>query len=313
MALELGKTYYLKNVAVNKYLNVYGNETISLGRNVNLYTKENCNAQKWIIDRKNSNDFGVYVMSKLNTGYTLNIYEEDSNNCTVYPYYYNGVYNVADAMVDFLTVDASQNLYRIKLVNHDRYLSLHYVSDMNVYWSGTINDYTLWQLEEVTTTNSGGQIEDNVDIIVNQKPSDCDLSSESYRTNINPFYAVGYAGQCTWFAWGRVHEKLGKSITFSQNNNRNATNWLDMATNCTVTSTPTVHSVIVWGGTGDYTNGHVAFIEKIENGKIYFSEANWDNDGFNENPATDGCVKSMTEAELDTRTTSHYIKGYLIP
>ena len=94
MALELGKTYYLKNVAVNKYLNVYGNETISLGRNVNLYTKEDCNAQKWLIDRKNSNDFGVYVMSKLNTGYTLNIYEEDSNRHTAC--LLSGLYHTGD-------------------------------------------------------------------------------------------------------------------------------------------------------------------------------------------------------------------------
>ena len=49
MALELGKTYYIKNVAVNKYLNVYGNETISLGRNVNLYTKENCNVSVCLV------------------------------------------------------------------------------------------------------------------------------------------------------------------------------------------------------------------------------------------------------------------------
>lgn len=183
MALELGKTYYLKNVAVNKYLNVYGNETISLGRNVNLYTKEDCNAQKWVIDRKNSNDFGVYVMSKLNTGYTLNIYEEDSNNCTVYPYYYNGVYNVADAMVDFLTVDASQNLYRIKLVNHNKYLSLHYVSDLNVYWSSNINDYTLWQLEEVTVPTG------NISINLRNK-----ISSYNQRTDSK--YEFACAGVC---------------------------------------------------------------------------------------------------------------------
>ena len=187
MALELGKTYYLKNVAVNKYLNVYGNETISLGRNVNLYTKEDCNAQKWLIDRKNSNDFGVYVMSKLNTGYTLNIYEEDSNNCTVYPYYYNGVYNVADAMVDFLTVDASQDLYRIKLVNHNKYLSLHYLSDMNVYWSSNINDYTLWQLEEVASgTNTPTTPVGREEKIVTDMPSGAGYDSQELKETFHP-------------------------------------------------------------------------------------------------------------------------------
>lgn len=46
MALEIVKTYYIKNVATGKYLNVYGTDTVANSRNVNTYAKENCLAQK---------------------------------------------------------------------------------------------------------------------------------------------------------------------------------------------------------------------------------------------------------------------------
>ena len=150
MPLEIGKTYYIKNVASGKYLNIYGNSTVEDGRNVNLDTKYNVPEQKWIVERRGN---GAVVKSVLNQSFGLNINQYDSNNCTMWTLSNNPD---DDCVVDFLTVDASRNRYRIKIMHYNLFLALHYISDLNVYWSSINDDYALWELEEVTTSSSGG-------------------------------------------------------------------------------------------------------------------------------------------------------------
>ena len=52
---------------------------------------------------------------------------------------------------------------------------------------------------------------------------------------------------------------------------------------------------------------------KIENGLIYFSEANWDKNPENENPETDGKVKAMTERQILNRSPYNAVRCYLVP
>lgn len=147
MALEIGKTYYIKNVATGKYLNVYGNDTVANERNVNVYTKEDVLAQKWIVRLAGN---GAQVHTAINEAFALNIYTVN-NNCSMYKVADN---SLADSVVDFLTVDASQNLYRIQMMAHSLYLTVNTSTD-NAYF-GTDNEsfYALWQLEEVSTSSS---------------------------------------------------------------------------------------------------------------------------------------------------------------
>lgn len=146
MALEIGKTYYIKNVATGKYLNVYGNDTVANERNVNVYTKEDVLAQKWIVRLAGN---GAQVHTAINEAFALNIYTVN-NNCSMYKVADN---SLADSVVDFLTVDASQNLYRIQMMAHSLYLTVNTSTD-NAYF-GTDNEsfYALWQLEEVDTSS----------------------------------------------------------------------------------------------------------------------------------------------------------------
>ena len=140
MALEIGKTYYIKNVATGKYLNVYGTDTVANSRNVNTYAKEDCLAQKWTVGLYGS---GARVYTAINSAYALNI-NTSNNNCTMYSAAIN---SEADSIVDFLTVNASNNQYRIKMMAHNKYLSVTTSND-NAYWANSADSYSLWQLED---------------------------------------------------------------------------------------------------------------------------------------------------------------------
>lgn len=146
MALEIGKTYYIKNVATGKYLNIYGTDTVANSRNVNTYAKEDCLAQKWTVGLYGN---GARVYTAINSAYALNI-NTSNNNCTMYLAASN---SEADSVVDFLTVSASNNQYRIKMMAHNKYLSVT-TSDDNAYWASSADSYSLWQLEEVSTSTA---------------------------------------------------------------------------------------------------------------------------------------------------------------
>ncbi len=105
-----------------------------------------------------------------------------------------------------------------------------------------------------------------------------DLSSASYGASINPFTAATLdPGWCTCYAWGRAHEKLGASIPWVPGAS-DAKAWATNARNANwpVDTTPKSDSIAVWeSGGGGY--GHVAYVEVVENGKMYISESNYNN------------------------------------
>jgi len=123
--------------------------------------------------------------------------------------------------------------------------------------------------------------------IRNTEPS---LDNEHYYSDSNVFYKVRLSppfssggklikGNCTWYAWGRAWE-----ITGSEPNDAgfigNGYEWWEAnkkSGKYEYGSKPRVGSIAVWkselpnsGG-----SGHVAIVEKIDNGKIYISESMW--------------------------------------
>ena len=178
MALEIGKTYYIKNVATGKYLNVYGTDTVANSRNVNTYAKEDCLAQKWTVGLYGS---GARVYTAINSAYALNI-NTSNNNCTMYLAASN---SEADSVVDFLTVSASNNQYRIKMIAHNKFLSVT-TSDSNAYWASSADSYSLWQLEEVNSSSS----------IVTTAPSAL-VNQTFFVKNFNTGYNLNVSGYDT--------------------------------------------------------------------------------------------------------------------
>ena len=103
--------------------------------------------------------------------------------------------------------------------------------------------------------------------------ADIDLESEHYQGS-NPYVASNLKGQCTWFVWGRVHEKTGYALPSKMGD---ANNWYAYAKSNRILSVgtkPKANSIMVLGG-GDF--GHVAIIESIESGKVRITEGNYNN------------------------------------
>ena len=97
------------------------------------------------------------------------------------------------------------------------------------------------------------------------------IYSDNY-TSKNPYYRYGYSRQCTWYAWGRMRELTGKEINFGGNYPR-ANLWKSNATNCSTCELQSrCIAVRISGGGG---NGHVAFVEYVDNNYVYYTDDNW--------------------------------------
>ena len=158
MAYENGKLYwFISHRGTGKALSVYGNSDISQNRNVIIWDKQSINDQKWMLEV-----FPGYARIKSSLGpnysYALNIWTGSSNknNCDVRTW----TDNTEDSKVDFLTVDASQNLYKIKLLNYNLVMTAKGAANgSDVRWeASTGNNDQIWQLVEFggITPPSGG-------------------------------------------------------------------------------------------------------------------------------------------------------------
>ena len=111
-----------------------------------------------------------------------------------------------------------------------------------------------------------------------------------YYNNANIFYASGYSppfsykeqriyGNCTWYAWGRLYELTGQKPGGGTNVfSSNAHTWWDRNIEqgmYSYGSEPRPGAIAVWGTEYPGGLGHVAIVEKIENGVVYLSESGW--------------------------------------
>lgn len=94
-----------------------------------------------------------------------------------------------------------------------------------------------------------------------------------YNQSYNP-YAGRFVGECTWYVWGRAYEILGVKPTYGPNSGKDI--WGNCAGKYERGSTPKVGAIACWGANPQSSAGHVAIVEKIENGVVYTSEYNRD-------------------------------------
>lgn len=103
-----------------------------------------------------------------------------------------------------------------------------------------------------------------------------------YKNKLSPPFSSGgkvIKGNCTWYAWGRAWE-LTQNKPDDAGFTGNAYEWWNAnKTNKKYQygSEPRVGAIAVWksGLPGSDGCGHVAIVEKIDNGKIYISESTW--------------------------------------
>lgn len=95
-------------------------------------------------------------------------------------------------------------------------------------------------------------------------------SNYYYTFSYNPFPAKGI--NCTWYAWGRAYEILGHRPNLSTSH---AGDWWQYNINTNAYPRgyePKVGAIACWSS-GTY--GHVAVVEKIENGVVYTSSSSY--------------------------------------
>lgn len=129
--------------------------------------------------------------------------------------------------------------------------------------------------------------------------------STAYTSSQNIFTKYGYKGQCTWFTYGRVLEKLGISLPTEFYGN--AVDWWyanEKDKTYSYGSEPKANSIAVWAG-GKLGYGHVAFVESVEGNTVHFNEGN-----FSIRGAYDGKEKALSKEAIKTRGNL-YLKGYI--
>ncbi|EPY2286396.1 SH3 domain-containing protein [Clostridium sporogenes] len=130
------------------------------------------------------------------------------------------------------------------------------------------------------------------------------VSSSAYNSN-NIFTQCGFKGQCTWFTYGRVLEKLNMKLP-SQFYGNAIDWWYSNIRSNTFSygSEPQANSIVVWSG-GSKGYGHVGFVEKVVGDTIYYNEGNVERRGY-----YDGYVKTISKQAIKNRGNL-FLKGYI--
>ena len=152
MAYTFEQSYYFRPYRGNSsfWLNRYGNGSIASHQKATLYTAAGSADQRLKVHKVSG---GCQLLSDLNNAYGLNIYGRGAGSvCDFYPVSGNEI----DALIDLLTVDATNNLYRIKMINHNLYLTpASNSSGAALTWENESNaDNQIWQL--CASQSSGG-------------------------------------------------------------------------------------------------------------------------------------------------------------
>lgn len=104
-------------------------------------------------------------------------------------------------------------------------------------------------------------------------------SNKYYYSNLNAFYKYGYGmPNCTAYAYGRAYEILGSEPKLSWNNAEQWYGYNKANGYYKYGQTPKVGAIACWSY--DNGGGHVAVVEKVENGQITFSNSAWSGKNF---------------------------------
>lgn len=104
-------------------------------------------------------------------------------------------------------------------------------------------------------------------------------SNKYYYSNLNVFYRYNYGmPNCTAYAYGRAYEILGSEPKLSWNNAEQWYGYNKANGYYKYGQTPKVGAIACWSYS--YGGGHVAVVEKVENGVITLSNSAYSGDNF---------------------------------
>lgn len=93
----------------------------------------------------------------------------------------------------------------------------------------------------------------------------------------NPFPSPGW--NCTWYAFGRAYEILGYRPNLSTSHARDWWGYNKSTNAFRYGSEPRPGAIACWWGNSTYIYGHVAVVEKVENGVVYTSSSSYGTNG----------------------------------
>ncbi len=143
------------------------------------------------------------------------------------------------------------------------------------------------------------------------------LSDSCYGKSLNPFTKSGYGGQCTAFVWGRACEQMNISLEFKRKPYPSAKYWYEYGPkdylNLKLGKIPKANSIAIWEGDSTNVYGHVAYVEKVKNGYVYFNEANINTyNGTKYGGGYDGYEKKYSISNFEKRGKGvGKLKGYI--
>jgi hypothetical protein len=131
----VNKTCFVRADGTSYYLNVHGSDTVANTRNVDVFTAENCRAQRWIA-RGTEKDPKLHTT--IDETFALNIY---NNDCTMY----TAAGNDMDSILEFVHVSGMK--YRIKMFHHNKYLAIDGTPSIgaDVVWVDTAAAANIWE------------------------------------------------------------------------------------------------------------------------------------------------------------------------
>lgn len=142
MAFQWNTYYEIKNVQFGTYVNLYGNHsgsTIPSGNVISLWSRTGNMDQKW---KGMPYANAAKIVPQRNTGFVMNRHSRN-NSAIAWP---ASTASLSDTEIDFITVNASQNLYRLKLSRRNLYLTATGASS-TLYWRAANGSNTqLFQL-----------------------------------------------------------------------------------------------------------------------------------------------------------------------
>lgn len=237
------------------------NNSHSEGTVLQIYGQNNMPAQIFRLERVAN---GWYKIIHKDSGYVLNCqWGSNGNGTRLWLYHYDGT-----ASCHWRFRDLGGGVYNIESeLSSNPFLEVQNGNPFNgavlQLWQQHTGNAAKWTLKKAN---------ENWSSKVGQKLAN--ENSENYTKPINPF-PKSYTSQkdgsyhktnCTWYAWGRMREVTGKSISFSQGNTNggqwhNRTKWdTNLTSKCVAER-----------------EGHVVFVEYVDNNnaKVYYTECNW--------------------------------------
>lgn len=286
------------------------NNPLQAGNNIDIWQTNDAPAQEWYIDDRGNGKYTIELVSARGLVVSCDNPNSNGGNCSLQTY--NGSENqlwylkradggeVKPATPQPATPKPETTRTGYVANTGGIVLRVRAQANTNCAVLGTINEGTAITVKGNDKINGFWKVDFNGstgychgDYISFNKPSSQTLSNirttapsknnSFYYSNGNIHYPnlVNWEikGNCVWYAWGRAWEITGKKPA-NYIFNGNAHTWWERNNGIYASgSTPKVGAIAVWKSSlpGSGGCGHVAVVEKIENGKIYISESIYPN------------------------------------